>query len=505
MYGHMANEERAIELRRHRVELAARVYPGPTAERARAMAALASALAATGRDDEALRHLQDAEAILGTHPSLDDETLTRVQMARLEICHRRGDPAGIALSEAVIGRLGAGAPSFSLLGALMIRGALQRAAGDPASAVKSVEQALAAAPAVPGGAAVGLAALHVELARSQQAAGDAAGADRNFRLALQHAENNAGRISTHAVILVGALARFLMSQGQLAEAAVLMADARQRLDEQPPGLDRAHNALGVIGVSATIERLLGHPATAWSLYEQLQQYRSFDVDEPLTEVTSRTGRAETLIDLGRFAEAEQMLDGAAALYRDKGLQSNEAEAELLAAQLALELARGDAEAAGATSQRYSAQPVTDAWANAAADAEVRLIQGEPDAAVARATSALRDLPQSSATHGLPFQRIRLQLALARGLVALGRPGEALAPLGQALAANAAVADVDFSPQRLVALSVLAEARFRLGQRDAAREALAEARAIRARHQQLGPQYTEPLDRAVLLLDGVPRE
>jgi tetratricopeptide (TPR) repeat protein len=200
-----------------------------------------------------------------------------------------------------------------------------------------------------------------------------------------------------------------------------------------------------------------------------------------------------------------MLDSAAGLYRDKGLNSNQAVSELLAAQVALELARGDAQAARATWQRYSQLPGLDAWAGAATDTEVRLAEGELDAAVARATAALRDLPPSPATFGLPFQKIRLQLTLARGLVALGRPSEALAPLDEALAANAVAADVDFSPQRLVALAVLAEARLRLGERDAARDALSEARTIRARHQQLAPQYTEPLDRAVLLVDGGPRE
>jgi hypothetical protein len=66
-------------------------------------------------------------------------------------------------------------------------------------------------------------------------------------------------------------------------------------------------------------------------------------------------------------------------------------------------------------------------------------------------------------------------------------------------------DVETSPDRLLALTVLAEANLALGDRAGARRAIDEAQAIRARHPRLGPQYVQPLERVrSALAEAAPR-
>ena len=131
----------------------------------------------------------------------------------------------------------------------------------------------------------------------------------------------------------------------------------------------------------------------------------------------------------------------------------------------------------------------------AAIAEVKLASDGPAAAAAAAEAGLTELADPKFVPVSKGSRIRLHTTLARAQLAQGRADDAKRNVLQALEENAAMCDVELSPDRLLALTVLAEASLVLRDRVGAKRAFDEAQAIRARHQRLGPQYLQPLERA----------
>ena len=127
-------------------------------------------------------------------------------------------------------------------------------------------------------------------------------------------------------------------------------------------------------------------------------------------------------------------------------------------------------------------------------AEVAAEFDTPESAAAEIRGWLQALSNTHIDIGQADQEARMNLALGRVLLKMGRAGDALTPLRANLAHVAVRSDPAASPAVFEAKVALALALLANDQREAALDLAGEADAIRSANAELGPHLVEPLRR-----------
>ena len=498
LYSQMDQSEKEQALAERRVELAARAFPGATDEHIQALATLAISLAYNGSEAEAKARIGQAQALLAENPGAGFESRMLVQRTLVELQRAAGSSDLEALEDArrLVAMFEGRPPSKEQFRALFLKGERERVAGRDADAIRSLRAALEIEQRVPGGIAGGLGMVHLELGEAQSHAGDLAGSEASRRTALRLSES-AGPTSQRVMTQKSRLASFLSENGKPKEALPLLADVASRLPEI--SRDPIAQTLAARGISVHTARTLwrvGRPEEALAKQAALRAFQTHAVDEPVGEIALAAAEARSLIDLGRLKEARASLERADALRQARRMTNAGVVRELGFAQMALAAGEGGAAEAEAVWKRLLADHPPSRSTIDAVESEILWARNEPAAAGTRAAQALAEMMSRPPDEGAAFNRFRLQLVLARSLLAQSRPGDALGHLRSALAWNAEACDASMSPERLAALVVLAEVELALGHPSQARTALSEAVAIRHRHPALGLQYTVALQAAL---------
>ncbi|MEO5881601.1 MAG: serine/threonine-protein kinase [Caldimonas sp.] len=495
LYDQMDQPEKEDALGERRVQLAAQAFPGPSSERIEALASRAASLLFNGRQQESKARLSEARDLLARNPSASFDARMLVQTTIVET-ERVLANAGTGVDDAVrLVALFQDKPASTMkFHAWFLKGNREVSAGLYADAIKSLEAALAVERAVPGGIAGGLGIVHLELGEARARSGDIAGSETSRRTALRLSEP-AGPASSRVLIQKLRLAQFLSENGRPKEALSLLSEIEARLpDLNRDPTNQTMTAHAVASAAATALRRIGMPAQAWAKLNELRGFQTVTIDEPVGFILGLVTEAQILIDLGRFDEAGTRLVKAEASRREAKMNNRRVVQELAYAQIALALAQGDAKVAETVWRRLLLEMPPTRGMTSAVEAEILLSRDAAEAAGSLASRALEEMRSAPTEQGAPFTLFRLEVVLAKSLLSRSLPGEALEPLNRALTLNAAIADSAVSSDRLEVLVTLARVQAKLGHLEEARVAVSEATAIRKRHAQLGPQYTDSLRR-----------
>jgi len=492
----MGRYERVTQLLEQRVALAERVHPGPSAVRVHALAQLGNQLSRVDRAADALVQLTKADAIAQELGEIDDDTRIALELAWADYYSRSYDARGIERARRGAELLSRRPPSQELVRVYVLLGELERTSGRPADAVRSLRQAIAVADQLPAGGGAGRVNPLLQLAFSESANGNHAAAEAIMREGVAVAERTVGPASSWTINMLGNLGLLLSQGGRLRETLEVMHDARDRLSLLPDTPDSALLQRSILFVEAPNERAFGRPERALALSDQWDSVDK-SAAHPVKDSAMLAWRALALTDMGQLAAARSALDRSAAVRKQHNLNDYFGMVIIARSEIPLALASGRTDHAREVVQRWVDHPQALRARRPellAAIAEVKLATDEPAAAAAAAEAGLAELADPKFAPVSKGSRIHLHLTLARAQLAQGRADDAKRSVLQALEENAAMCDVELSPDRLLALTVLAQASLALGDRAGAKRAFDEAQAIRARHQRLGPQYLQPLER-----------
>jgi serine/threonine-protein kinase len=160
------------------------------------------------------------------------------------------------------------------------------------------------------------------LGLAEAALSEIAPAKEHFRQALREGRKTFGESDPEVVRIEGQLARFLLKQGQRAEGETLLAHAASKLARPSPGGARlAFEALQAVGEAQAdagqLRPALDHLTRALAM-------RSPDLDASPTVAALLRAQARALFGLGRYAEAESVLNRAITMRQRAGVNAADA-------------------------------------------------------------------------------------------------------------------------------------------------------------------------------------
>ena len=205
-------------------------------------------------------------------------------------------------------------------------------------------------------------------------------------------------------------------------------------------------------------------------------------------------QASILIDVGRYAEAERVLDDA----RDIAKKVNYPTTYMAADERArLLIATGRAgEADAALDAFHPATPVPgtlelDSWRVHVARAENALARGDNQLAAQLAAKVLQEVSATGARDYVKWLEARAAFVQGQADLQLGQPREALPLLQRAVELRKSTVNAS-SPVLALAQTELAECYLDLGDSEKAKGIAAEAGKALAAHRELNSRYTRPL-------------
>jgi tetratricopeptide (TPR) repeat protein len=219
---------------------------------------------------------------------------------------------------------------------------------------------------------------------------------------------------------------------------------------------------------------------------------------PMHAFTTWLLTARALSDRGDFDQATLALDRAQRVVSERDLGSRLATLRLAEARAQLWLDRGCAEDA-----RREAQPIFTAdesrglqpMRRRILEARIALAEGQPRDAEAIVRAAIMEIAAGGpAARGRRLHQPILQALLGEALLAQGRAQEAVAVLRSALRDLEPVRDLSMSPDVASLHGRLGLALLSAGETAAAVRESEAARAIQARSERIGQQYTDVVDR-----------
>jgi serine/threonine-protein kinase len=336
-----------------------------------------------------------------------------------------------------------------------------------------------------------------ELAVTQAAVLDIENAERNFRASLALTRKLNGPSHHQTLESESRFGAFLHATSRRAEGLGLLEAAATELDRDP---DKAGSA-----TAALIHGLYGRALFDEGRLEAAGSLLAAGTRETLQLYAQSTLLAEGLLSqgelftaTGRLAEAHRALDEALAIRNAVGASAQNPLLinPYLLARARLALAEGEAQTAidgvgKLHKSKGSSSPPLDVD-----DVEARLALAEADILQSRFTEAQEQARAALlAVQGSPlrayFQPLEATASLVLGVV-LRRAGDARAArpqLESALQLREASEDRT-SPRVAQAQAALAECMLDLGDREAARRLLHQARAILSAHPDLGSQFRQ---------------
>ena len=413
LYGRIGETEAEGLLAEKRLRFATAAFPGATSERANALAFVAGTLAYNGRQTEAKARLEEARRLVAQNPDMDFDARMLVQMAVVDLDRAIHNPDPRSLDEArrLVSMFQGRPPSKEEVRALYLRGNRELTQGLNHEAIASLRAAIELDRKLPGGIQADLSAIHTEIAEAQAAAGDLAGAEASRRTALRLSEP-AGPSSDSVMNEKLRLARFLAENGRPKEGLPLVEDVESSLADVKDRTRQSSMAAPLAYSTVSTLRLMGLPEQALEKGAALRRFQTQALDEPVDAILLHVAEARALVDLGQFEKAAARLADADNVRVAGQVRSRNALRQLLLAQIALALAKGEATRAQELRQVLTSE-TSDANTLEAIDAEIRWAQSRPDAAGAAASRVLAAMDAKPPEDGAAFTHFGLQLLLAR--------------------------------------------------------------------------------------------
>ena len=509
MYDDLDLRPQVAELKRKRAEVARASYGADAPELADALVELASAAADADQPELAERSVAEAAAILDRRGDSTSMSRARVE---LEIGGRINNHGKLADALQHIDRsiqlLRRFPVGEELVSALNDRGEIELKLGHAAAARDAVAEAIQLATQLPGGLKNRMQYLLGTMASIQAELGDDAGAEASLLLALKTARENSGAVSPGALTAISELGYLQVANAHYREAVQRLSEAARLADS----LSRAGNTgssaqpIAYRRLAAAL-RLFGQPESALDALrtsrELWQGHAGVDEEALLLAAT-----AAAEIDLGHFDKAADAIARRVELLRQRASGRVGRTNESVREQVALLLAQGQAAQAAAAFKEFSSDARATRGSRLALthdllEAEIDLANRDAAGAQALSSAALSDLAGSAARSRLRDLEAWADWLQGQALRAAGQPALALPLLQRALALRAEVYDAQHSPRLTLAQIALADCELDLGHRPQAAALLDQARTVQATHEDLGPQYREPLRRLEVRLARAP--
>jgi len=489
MYDHMALPERALAFQRKRAALATELHGAGSSESVIATADLVSQLLSADQTAEALKLLTQADAALAASGNSDPLARFHLDLNFGALYWGSDAQKALPFARRAVASARTRPVSPSLVTALQLLGDVALPAGQPDEAAQALGDAAAL---VRRDASLGrgaLGAILSALGEAQNQLGRPDAARQSFEQALQASIDP--QPTRHLVAFT--LANFYWRNGLFAESLATVRGSAAWA-RQPEA--QAH-------VGQLAAALVAAPGRALIALGALQEGLN-EVDRGIAMLSGRddiaahlgpmlTMRADALVELGRYAEAEAAIRQADALIGD----NRTGQARLVRAsrrQLWLATGRGSAALADFNAQPAPA-PGRDPLAMPRWLAEAATLEwaaGHADAARRQASEALRLLEALPTRAYAREAEAQAAGVLGRAALRDGNADAALPLLRRAEALRRALHDPARSLVLAAVLVQRAAAQHALGNAAEARQAVAEAQRIQASHASVGAN-----DRAAL--------
>jgi serine/threonine-protein kinase len=496
MYHDLGADEKAVELARRRVTLTRQLF-GPADRRvAQALRDLSLSVPASSAANEQSAIAQEALAILDRNG--DSSSVLRADLlGDLGQHYAEYDlPKALDYTEQSVRLLRHYPPSTDLKDGLELLGVVNTQMGDYAKAEPVLVEAIQLSRRLQGDPNAHLPALYAYLAEAQYFRQSLGKAESSYREGYGIASALEGDGAVDTLQLASRLGQYLCRTGRAREGLTYLERADDVVSRTLPA-DDALNAPMIIEIYGweladygPLESGSQRLARATALWRKAHPSSAY-----MLSALERS--AYVLVDLGRYAEAQALLDEATAIrtrLHDETTHPNGG----VAARVKLLLALGrpdEAESALASYRVQSAPP--DGVSLTALDRSLDLGEialARDDFAKARALAERAELVVLRSPASAYLKRYEARASLEWGLAMLGLhdAAHAIPALTQAVQANSALYDPRTSVRLAIAELALARGLAAAGKSDEARLALAEAAAIQSRHAELGEHLRKPL-------------
>jgi tetratricopeptide (TPR) repeat protein len=495
LYTQLGDPDASVPLQLKRPPLAARVYGEGSRQHLELLAQSADMLAQLGRSEEALQTLTQVEGLLQKHRDPSGTVQLALDLARAVYHNYRDDGLGVDHAERAITVLQQRAPSKDLVSAQRLLGSIHYNRGRFEPARQAIAEALATSNRLGAEGISVKGTVLVDLADAEMRLGHVDAALSHYREAAEASAANQGPGGRDAVMLAGRYGQSLIVDGQLQAAVQVLERAAQHAEAWDARSDRAEAAIFVLGNWARALRAHGRPERALDVLDRADAVAAVGAQESPVQVGLAIYRAQVLTDLGQYRQAAASYDRAEALVKRHG------HAPGLARNIERDrarwlLAQGKGDEALQAWTRATQQGRTDGGAtnNAlrhAEDGEFWLGAKQTERALSSAELGLAELTHARSWGDGPH-RERLLSLKARALLLLKRPAEALPAAQRAFDSMRRRLDEQHSIDLALAACTLSRALAINGQPQNAAAHAALARAIAARHVQIGLPLTQAL-------------
>jgi eukaryotic-like serine/threonine-protein kinase len=498
LYDDLNLETKEMELSRKRVQIARENFGPMSAELADGLVDLATVTSKESLNNEADLALTEAKRILDARHEF--RSLTRAKY-EIDMANRLYDlQAGQAASHVNEGIrvLRMYPPSKSLIDALSLKAAIENHLGDYASAKVSAQDAIALAHSPQLEARSFLPFSYMQLAKAKSGQEDLAGAEDSMRHALQESVAVYGYENANTLMDEDALGNLLLGSSRLAEALAVLEKARDLSLRRAAAGDTSTFPSFAMYRYARALILYGRFEEGLATLQTIDEMRRHLETRADLKASLLERRAEGLLRLGHYGDAERLLDEASSIRTRVGQEhtSHFNANALLRTQVLM--FRGEFSAARQALLAFSPEQSAPGTVSRerldllVARSELDLADGRSESALATATETLALIAASPTRQYQTLWEARGALVAGRAYLLEHRPQLALPQLLRSVELSRQLYDPERSPELSDAQIALANCYLALDQLDQSRSLLSGAEAIQATHRELGVQYKEPL-------------
>ena len=493
MYLDLGLGDQSVSMRRKRVELIRRQYGNNSVELADALGDLASAMHASASVGESATVLLEAKRILDKKK--DFTSRERASLSLMLAQHYESSDMNQALDYArlAVQEYRKYPDDPALAEALDWEGLILSNVGRSREAEPLIKEAIQVSAKLEGNPNPNLPRFYAYLGETQQNLTEFAGAEQSLRQALLAARKVNGDDHIDTLETELRLGQFLAASSRTAEGLEHLERARDILLRTRPPDDPFYGPQVYLEYGRALANA-GRWEDGLSYVEKAVENRR--KNRPGTRYLAQMLQLQAyiLLDMGRYAEAQRLMDEADAISQKVKYPTPYIAADERARLL---IATGHArEADSALAAFHPAAPLPgaldiDSLRVEVSRAEIALALGDSEKAGRLAANVVQTFSATSARDYLKWLESRAALVQGRAYLQLGHSSDALPPLQRLLALRQRTVE-PISPALALAQIVLAECYLDLGNREQAQMLAANAKKALQAHKQVGAVYTHPL-------------
>jgi serine/threonine-protein kinase len=498
LYVELGLNAQAADMHRKRVIAARQVHGKDSIEVATALMDLAFAVNTRLDDPEWQRSLAEAESILDRHGEADSLLRASLLIRLADYYQEKDMSKANGYADAALSIYRKYPPSRDFVSALFSAATVRMVVGDYAQSLAVIEEAIAAAQGpVAKTSADFLPNLYSYQGDVKKELGDLPGADTGLREGWTRSESLNGDDHIDTITNLAEYAHLLASSGKSAAEGIQhltrTVDALKRANggDEPAnqwivltryGTDSANYGQLEEGLAALVrlQQLLADGGNSWRLGSVL------------------VPEADILVKLGRYAEADRLLDDAHKMLPTEGIARSKFERIIQITRFRLLLAEQRNANASTLAAKLSFDnidlgvQISDGMTNRYLQAKLALALGNASRAQELAQQSVSVIEDSRSKAYLAVAEQQFRVVSGKAFLSMNRAVSAEPMLRQALELGLRVYDPLRSPELADTQIALAEALLDLKRPVEARVLASTARAVLATHKELGEQYRQPM-------------